>query len=88
MVDAKGHGPCLRRIWANGTSSDLADQIKAVNDPTILLAANRVSSFEEIKRNIPMVTPINPNSANSTRYHSIYADYDRLDKHGVELFSY
>ncbi|WP_136604450.1 gluconokinase [Paenibacillus dokdonensis] len=53
---------------------------------TALVATGKVDSFEEIKRNIPMGTPIIPNPENSKRYKLIYDNYEKLVKKIVELF--
>ncbi|MEC0239033.1 gluconokinase [Paenibacillus dokdonensis] len=53
---------------------------------TALVATGKVDSFEEIKRNIPMGTPVIPNPKNSKRYKLIYDNYEKLVKKIVELF--
>ncbi|WP_053362246.1 gluconokinase [Bacillus sp. FJAT-27251] len=47
---------------------------------TALVATGTVSSFEEIKKNIPMSEPIVPNQENSLTYKAIYSNYIKLAK--------
>ena len=45
---------------------------------TALVAIDKVHSFEEIKRNIPMGKAIVPNKENSEKYRLIYEKYEKL----------
>ncbi|GGD72230.1 gluconokinase [Paenibacillus nasutitermitis] len=53
---------------------------------TALVALGQVHSFEDIKRNIPMDSPVIPNKANCDRYQSIYAQYEKLANNAALLF--
>ncbi|UOF89315.1 gluconokinase [Fodinisporobacter ferrooxydans] len=45
-----------------------------------LVAIGKVHSFEEIKRNIPMGTPIVPNKETCEIYKKVYENYEKLTK--------
>lgn len=53
---------------------------------TALVATGKASSFEEIKRNIPMGEAIIPNPENSKRYKQVYENYDKTAKAITGLF--
>jgi gluconokinase len=53
---------------------------------TALVAIEKVNSFEEIKKNIPMGTAVVPNKENSVLYKSIYENYEKLAKDIVKFF--
>lgn len=47
---------------------------------TLLVATGEASSFEDIKKNIPMKETLTPNHQNHERYREIYEKYARLAK--------
>jgi gluconokinase len=53
---------------------------------TALVGIEKVDSFEEIKKNIPMGKPVLPNKANSKVYKAIYENYEKLAKEMVKFF--
>nr|WP_263323382.1 gluconokinase [Neobacillus sp. Marseille-Q6967] len=52
---------------------------------TALVGIGKVSSFEEIKKNIPMDAPVLPNKENSQTYKALYENYEKLAK-DIEKF--
>lgn len=53
---------------------------------TGLVALNKVASFEQIKENIPMSTPIVPNESNHKTYRELYKKYELLVNDLVKHF--
>ncbi|WP_211746142.1 gluconokinase [Paenibacillus sp. Marseille-Q4541] len=53
---------------------------------TAMVSVGRVTSFEAIKDNIPMSTPVVPNQENSKRYKEIYHHYETLANTIAKLF--
>lgn len=53
---------------------------------TALVATGKVSSFEEIKRNIPMGEAVKPNPENRKRYKHVYEQYEKTVKAVTGLF--
>jgi gluconokinase len=53
---------------------------------TALVATNKVDSFEEIKKNIPMETPVVPNKENSEVYKTLYKRYESLAQDIAKYF--
>lgn len=53
---------------------------------TALVAIGKVSSFEDIKKNIPMGEPVLPNKENSQTYKALYENYEKLAKDIVKFF--
>ncbi|MGN7492540.1 gluconokinase [Paenibacillus sp. SAF-054] len=53
---------------------------------TALVATGKVSSFEEIKRNIPMGEAIKPDADNCRRYKQVYEQYEKAVRTITGLF--
>lgn len=53
---------------------------------TALVATGKASSFEEIKRNIPMGEAVKPNPENRKRYKHVYEQYEKTVKAVTGLF--
>lgn len=53
---------------------------------TALVSLERVESFEAIKENIPMGTPVTPNPESTKRYKEIYSQYEKVANTVAGLF--